>query len=1008
MMAAVEKSVNDIHLLMQSGDLSDTPELRTVHRNYLKAFEALKNDLAQCRVLVNNGSLQEARQLNCSFEPSLTRQAELLDFAEAREFLDICREYGLPMPDYPDEGLLNLLSAPASSGEKHLHALLQDYRKIARSGTLPERIALLRKIVTKLPESARWRNDLQSAERGRLQEIVRQLEKLPQTAENQELLESFYRELLSPEWTVPVKPELLQTLRERLRPLQQAALKQSAEERLRQMQEYCVEQDISRLRAAFEEWRLFSGNPLLQLTDAQQQEAKDIGNFLSAQEKILEEENQYQELVSRIEQKLSENAPYAELAGDHNKLQLLAEERSVSPGLLGQLETLCAESRLHEHLRNIRRTIYGVLLALLAVGLLFGVFHYQQHRSAVRQVCNDMEKQLAAGNYREVQDIFQSLKKSSPRLAEDARIRAICRTALQEQEQKETLQKQRQMEFAGLLRQLKRLAKLEDSLDNADMTDRLLAEAHKLLADQPQTVQETFRELETDITGNRTARKKNREKDFITFCRQAEERLKHGISGIAKLDIAELSLLGARVLQEFDAKVRTTPYIPAELKNQKRQNLEKLQKQLSAALAREKIRRQIVAPQDFISYATGLETCRYQDPVLAGTYRKALEKLEFWRSVFTSYQQGNIPASLEQLTPAEFENCRGLLQKDMAQIMPAAKRSPEFNRFFTELQNLGALKELHFVSAKGDEYYFYTAKELIWERLSHPRRIHLSFYSIEKEDFFTFRYDFGKQSEPIRSLNFPRKLSYKLPEKVSLAGADKSFTRENVAPVWPGYLLTEKFSALAADGPGVCANLQAALEWLTADGNVTNAYLKEVLVLRFLEEFCRVWPLSSEAALAAGELRQFHQQRSRNWRAPQEFAGYAAEKKQLQTLWHKVDFKRFEAAARLRADFVCAFHARRLMPAAVVSSDGIHRFQKNAPAELLVLDENRVTILSNGVWQNKPAQRDQEHLFPGQILWTFEDNRTSRDFVKEWSDKATRLNIRLGIKPAICPEGVGI
>jgi hypothetical protein len=60
--------------------------------------------------------------------------------------------------------------------------------------------------------------------------------------------------------------------------------------------------------------------------------------------------------------------------------------------------------------------------------------------------------------------------------------------------------------------------------------------------------------------------------------------------------------------------------------------------------------------------------------------------------------------------------------------------------------------------------------------------------------------------------------------------------------------MTDKFAALASDGPGIQNNLQAALLWLLAEGNVNNIYLKELLIVRFLSEFSNIWPLSIEAA----------------------------------------------------------------------------------------------------------------------------------------------------------------
>ncbi len=1012
-MRPVEEIVNEINALIRSGDLSDTPQLRALHCDYLTVLEGLKRSLAQCRELIDNGSLAEARRLNCSFEPSLTRQAELLDFPKRQEFFDICQDYELEMPVLPDEKLLNTLSAPLSSGEKHLHILLQDYRKIARSGSLQERIVLLRKIVAKQSASARWRNDLLSAEKGRLLEIERTLEQLPQTMESQNQLELLLREIMSPEWSVPVKPELLEQLRERLRPLQQTALKQETERYLQVLQDLCIEQDIVQMRKTFDEWRLFSANPLLKLTPEETRAAADAEKFLLSREAEQQQAEELKALICRIEEKLSANCSYAEVAGEHNQLQLLQAEYAVPSNLLGQLDTLAAEAQQHERLKGIRRTIYGVCLILAVAASLWGFNFYRQRQKNIAQLSGEMEKSIADGKYQETQELFRSAEKTMPYAGRDLKILTLYRSAIQLQAQKqETLTRQKE-EFAGVLRQLKRLSQAADVWDNAAAVDRLLAEGKKLLPSQSPKAAEEFRDMEISIARKRTARKQAQEKDFLTFCCNTAKQLEQRRSAISKADLKELPLFCEKVRLEFNEKARTTPGLSTELKNREWQKLEKHLRALGDAGKQEEILRQVQQPADFLSYAAGLEKCRYQAPALAQEYQQALAQLEYWRSIFDSYQHGFVPSSFRQLTPAELENCRGILKQDLARLMPAAARSAEFARFFADLQNLNTVKEFRLVTRTGAEYYFYTSKEIIWERLINPKRINLSFYSMEKDGFFTFRYDFSGKAEPIRSLNVPRKLPYKLPERFALPDGRKSFTRESAVQPWAGRLLTEKFSALAADGPGVCANLQAAILWLLDEKNIPNAYLKELLLVRLMDEFCRVWPLCREAADAAGKLRNFHSSRNRNWRSPQECAEYANEKKQLLTLWNSLDLKRCLAAAELRADFVCAFHARRPVPAGVVRKlpDGkyqISKFQKDRPAELLVFSGGNAVILSGGLWNDAPAKQDLKHLFNGQLLWQFEDNISSREFVNQWSRKAEKLNIRLNIRPLICPEGVSI
>ena len=1008
-MKSIETAINDIQTLIRCGDLSDTPQLRELYADFMRALKELNNSLAQCQTLINNGSPQEARKLNSSFEPSLTHQAEMLDFPQHELFFSICREYGLAAPEFPDKKLVDFLCSPVSCGEKHLHTLLQEYRKIARNGNLKERISLLRKIIAKLPDSTRWQKDLVSAERGRFQEIRQRMENLIQQENNQKELEELYRELLDPEWNTTPPPELLSQIRELLQNLQKENLKQEAEKRLRQLQERCIEQNTAELREEFNQWLYFCTNPMLQLTQEQKREAADIENFLIAKEEELQKAEELNNLIRQIGEKLADNCSYSEVAGDHKQLLLIADDQPLPPALIGQLNVLAEEASRNDRLRNIRRAAFCVLLVAAAIAGVLGLFRYRQHRQAVRTICGDLQKQMDEEKYDELLAFIGSLEKNSPAIARDQQVRSFARMAVQKRQDAADLLKQQQSDFAGLLKQLKRLSDAEDVWDNADITDRTITACKELLPFQTDEQKEKFRELETRIAQKRTERKQKTEQGFLDYCRSLAKQMQDCIDNIEKQNLEDLSLFQARVPQKFTEKARITPGLSAELKNRELQSLEKLRQVLAKVIEDESFRRSLKVPADFLAYAAGLDASRGRKSALAAEYTQAVSMLEEWRDVFDSYQHGSVPISSEQLTPAELDNCRGILKKDLLRLMPSNKRSKEFSQFFSELRNLGPLKEIHFTSSKGD-FFFYTTKELIWEKLTKPKRINISFYSIEKGQFFSFRYEYANAAEPLKPLKSPRKLTYKFPERLALpAGIVPE--ADQVARPWAGTVMTDKFAALASDGPGIQNNLQAALLWLLAEGNVNNIYLKELLIVRFLSEFSHIWPLSTEAADAVQKLQNYQLNRDRNWRAPQEVKNYEEEKKYLKTLWDSIDLPKCFAAAKLRIDFICAFHARRLTPIGIVQEAygnrvKIHSFSKTKPAEMLVLNKGKFVMLSKEVWNNKPKEKDLPYLFTGQVLWGFEDNRPTQEFVREWEKKATQQNFRLNIRPLICPEGI--
>ena len=193
-----------------------------------------------------------------------------------------------------------------------------------------QRIALLREIVAKLPKSARWRNDLIAAERSRCQEIEREIQQCADKPECCEKMEELYRELMAPEWLVPPKEELAATLRQQLQPLQKIRLDKEIEDRLQRLHACWEERNTPRLAEEFEKWQVFCSNPLVALTNEQQQTIDAIGNFLKTEAEEEKLKQTARELIRDIEQKLADNAPFSSIVGEYNQLQLMDYQMPIS------------------------------------------------------------------------------------------------------------------------------------------------------------------------------------------------------------------------------------------------------------------------------------------------------------------------------------------------------------------------------------------------------------------------------------------------------------------------------------------------------------------------------------------------------------------------------------------------------------------------------------------------------------------------------------------------------
>ncbi len=1012
-MESIEKTLDDIKTLVQSQDLSDGLHLRQLYKKGMSIFAELNGNLEKCRTMIKNGQIQDARIFNCSFAVSLTAAAEQLDMPAIREFFEVCSDYGLEKPKWPDQELLNTLSVPSSHTEKRLHELLQEYRKIARTATKKERIDILRQIVNKLPESIRWRNDLIAAERARIIEIEKAIGELPDTLEALPELEMLYRELLSPDWLNMPKGELLEKCRTKLLPLQQSFLCKQADEKLEELNNAYAERDLEALRNGFENWKKFCTNPLLKLNSGQKQTVADIEKFLVTNEEQERGRKEHEVLVEKLEDLLAANCTFADVAGDYNQLLLQLDEYPVAPSLLERLKNLEQEHRRGEHFRNVRRCVYGFAVSVFTITIIAVLIVQVQKYLAIKQNCKNLASLIQQEKYLEAANLYVSLRSSAPVIAADARVLALYNSAIRKHEEKKAEQKKREEEFARLLKQISHLAKGEDVLDNAKAIDKSIEEARKIAGGQNEKALNSFRELETTIAERRTEIKKKREKEFLQYCDKVIRDSERKLLSITETDLKMLALHFEKTGKDLKQKMELFPYVPEHLKKRILVSWQSFMERFRDAVTREERRRLVKMPYDFETYLKGLEEIRYKDAALAGEYRNAIGLMGHYRQIYETFL-GNIPDSVDGIGDLSTYK-EGALKNDLSSLLPGTAASKGFRTFFGQLLKLKSYYELHFTTVDGLDHFFYTTEKPLCERLRRPVRTHISFSSLKKDGFFTFRYEPGASERAYSLIEYPAAENYTLPAVYALLDGKKNFSKESVEKRCSAGLFAEKYNILSSDGPGLFLNLQNALLDLKNPENIANVYLKEEVFIALLEEFCRIAP-SSFYPEAEKILQKFKNMRSsrtpRFWQTVYAHREYKEEKESLLEMWANADLESAFEAGNLRRNFICAFYARKLVPAGVVQSVknnkvSFHPFAVKG-AEYYILKDEKLVDVTSFVQRKSVDRKHAGIFFPGQVLWTFGDEIKSSSFINEWKKKALEKNIHLDVKIQLLPDGKGL
>ena len=120
-----------IDRFIKNADLTNSPTLQQIYKDYCQGVVYLNNRLAHCRDLLEKGKIGEA-VLNAETAPSLFDLVPLIQAPNIVEIFDICQVYGMQAPPLLDISIFQSLKK-AEKSEAAKAGLLSALRKLSRS-----------------------------------------------------------------------------------------------------------------------------------------------------------------------------------------------------------------------------------------------------------------------------------------------------------------------------------------------------------------------------------------------------------------------------------------------------------------------------------------------------------------------------------------------------------------------------------------------------------------------------------------------------------------------------------------------------------------------------------------------------------------------------------------------------------------------------------------------------------------------------------------------------------
>lgn len=345
----------------RSEDLTNSPTLRQLHKDYADGITYLNERLAQCEALLQHGKAGGAVIL-AERAPSLFVLVPIVQSIDIASFLDLCQLYGLPqLPLLNVQAYQALENALVEAGTKE--GLLAEFRKLSRTQGSEEKVIVVRKLMNLEPDNPEWPRQLQQAEASCVPALI-QKAKQAIIDNDYRTLEELEEALAAPGWRVSVPSVVLEKIKSVLTAERQRQLHIRAEEILAELEKARATKNFQDYSQAQGHWNMLCNIDYYLPSQEENYRFANASSFFEEERKMAAEENEYNELIRKFHGYMQ--SPYGL---DYNEIEnyykRLVELGRVIPGEISDF--VRRQKAQRESQQNLRLLWRGTKIAAVAI-----------------------------------------------------------------------------------------------------------------------------------------------------------------------------------------------------------------------------------------------------------------------------------------------------------------------------------------------------------------------------------------------------------------------------------------------------------------------------------------------------------------------------------------------------------------------------------------------------------------------------------------------------------------
>ncbi len=480
MISEYQQLIARIHEFIRSSEQQISPAIEELAERYAGLCDEINHRLEKCADFLDKGMRSEA-VYEAHLAPSLFELAEIVNFSDADQWHEFCKENDLPIPAEIRTDIVERLQNECDT-EELLSPLLQQYRRLVHEGTADERISVLRQIRDKDPDNPVWEENLRPLEEQQMEELAVEAEKA--LSENDlPKLRYLYDELKDHRRAVEPPQELLNPIEKILGEVTAQEAAEKAQSVVAELDTALLNEDNEAIESQLQQWEELQQQGNL-TPDSNMQEVLDRAYaHREKQKKAQEEEQKFQEAKDQLWNALSED-PLNAASIRRCWEELSAFNREIPEALKNQAQsTLDTIERKQKTRRALIASACG--LAVLLILSLVGYFvHASKQAERRERVVNKIENMLTERSYRDAKDYLKQITQNNTDLLGTEKRQSFeqrIRSGIQRREERER-------KYEQVLSDLDRI-KRQDYTAPEEQQEALLEKAEKLAMSSEQKQQ---------------------------------------------------------------------------------------------------------------------------------------------------------------------------------------------------------------------------------------------------------------------------------------------------------------------------------------------------------------------------------------------------------------------------------------------------------------------------------------------------------------------------------------